>query len=572
MEQHRDFVVRFAGEGGQGMVTAAEALAQAASQVGYFTMTFVTFPSQIVGGPTWAQARISTDQVLTSGDQLDVLVAFNENAYETHRGEVRDGGVVVYDSAAFSIDDDPSVLGIPFDELGRSTGNLRAANMVVLGALAHLVTWPENYLTDFVKARFSRGRDDDEQIISSNIQALGLGRDEAAKSTFSLGELEPPTPSNVPQINVRGNDAISLGAVAAGLDVFVGYPISPATTILVFMEQNLVGEGKFVYQASSEIESINAIVGAGYAGKRAMTSTAGPGFSLMSEGMGLAWMAEIPLVVVDVQRGGPATGLPTKTEQSDLLAALNPSHGDVRIPVIAPGSVEECFYAAVCAVNWAERYQGPVVLLSEMMLAERRQNIPKPDLSKITVETRRVYKGQNGYLRYEGAGVSDMPLPGGPGAYVANASEHDPMGDTTHMPSRHVEMTERRFAKLKLLEDGTYESEDDDASIVIMPWGGSKGSTREAYEALQRQGVNVGWRYTMYLNPIPPALLDDLRSKELVIVPELNYLGQFSSVLRGLGVRAESITQYTGLPFRRQNLAARIKARLESGKKEGVTV
>ena len=185
-----------------------------------------------------------------------------------------------------------------------------------------------------------------------------MGRDEAAKSTFSLGELEPPTPSNVPQINVRGNDAISLGAVAAGLDVFVGYPISPATTILVFMEQNLVGEGKFVYQASSEIESINAIVGAGYAGKKAMTSTAGPGFSLMSEGMGLAWMAEIPLVVVDVQRGGPATGLPTKTEQSDLLAALNPSHGDVRIPVIAPGSVEECFYAAVSAVNWAERYQG----------------------------------------------------------------------------------------------------------------------------------------------------------------------------------------------------------------------
>ena len=303
-----------------------------------------------------------------------------------------------------------------------------------------------------------------------------------------------------------------------------------------------------------------------------MTSTAGPGFSLMSEGMGLAWMAEIPLVVVDVQRGGPATGLPTKTEQSDLLAALNPSHGDVRIPVIAPGSVEECFYAAVSAVNWAERYQGPVVLLSEMMLAERRQNIPKPDLSKVKAETRRVYKGQNGYLRYEGAGVSDMPLPGGPGAYVANASEHDPMGDTTHMPGRHVEMTERRFAKLKLLEDGTYESENDEASIAIMPWGGSKGSTREAFDELQRQGVNVGWRYTMYLNPMPPALLEDLRSKELVIVPELNYLGQFSSVLRGLGVRAESITQYTGLPFRRQGLAARIKERLEAGKKEGVTV
>ena len=242
------------------------------------------------------------------------------------------------------------------------------------------------------------------------------------------------------------------------------------------------------------------------------------------------------------------------------------------MPVIAPGSVEECFYAAVNAVNWAERYQGPVVLLSEMMLAERRQNIPKPDLSKITPETRRVYRGNNGYLRYEGAGVSDMPVPGGPGAYVANASEHDPMGDTTHMPKRHVEMTERRFAKLKLLEDGSYESENSDAPVAVMPWGGSKGSAREAYDELRRMDVNIGWCYTMFLNPLPPALLDELRSKELVIVPELNYLGQFSSVLRGLGVRAESITQYTGLPFKRQNLVARIQARLESGKKEGVTV
>ena len=253
------------------------------------------------------------------------------------------------------------------------------------------------------------------------------------------------------QILINGNQAISLGAVTAGLEVFIGYPISPATPILLWMEANLVGEGKFVYQSSSEIESITSLVGAGYAGKKAMTSTAGPGFSLMGEGIGLAWMAEIPCVVVNVQRGGPSTGLHTKTEQSDLLTALYPGHGDLKMPVIAPGTVEECFYAGLMSVNWAERYQGPVVLLSEMALSERNQNIPKPDLSTDLAETRQVYQGDNGYLRYDGFELTPMPIPGQSGSYVANGSEHDAMGDTTHLPSRHIQMTERRFSKLECL-------------------------------------------------------------------------------------------------------------------------
>jgi 2-oxoglutarate ferredoxin oxidoreductase subunit alpha len=290
-----------------------------------------------------------------------------------------------------------------------------------------------------------------------------------------------------------------------------------------------------------------------------MTATAGPGLSLMSEGLGLAWMAEIPLVVVDVQRGGPATGLPTKTEQSDLMVCMFPAHGDVRMPVIAPGSVEECFFGAIQAFNWSERYQGPVILMSEMSMAERVQNIPRPDLSKVTVEDRLTYEGSNGYHRYSGFELSPMPLPGGPGSYVANGSEHDEMGDTTHLPSRHVQMTERRFSKLKLLEEEAYESENSEASIAIMPWGGSKGPVREAYEALREEGVDVGWCYSMYLNPLPPKLLEELRSKDLVIVPELNYQGQWASILRSQSVKAEAITQYTGLPFKVSDLVARIK-------------
>jgi 2-oxoglutarate ferredoxin oxidoreductase subunit alpha len=443
--------------------------------------------------------------------------------------------------------------------------------MVVMGALAYLVEIEQSILEEFVTKRFTRGRPNDQQIIESNIQALTLGRIEAENSGFIIGQMAEAIPPEGEQVLINGNVALSLGAMAAGIDVYIGYPISPATPILLFMENNLPGPGKFAYQSTSEIESITSIIGAGFAGKKAMTATAGPGFTLMGEGLGLAWMAEIPVVVVDVQRGGPSTGLPTKTEQSDLLTALYPGHGDMLMPVIAPGTVEECFIAGHRAFAWAERYQGPVVVLSEHMLSERVQNIPKPDISKVNVESRSVYTGSNGYQRYDGWEVSPMPIPGNPGSYVANGSEHDGMGDTTHLAERHIQMTNRRFSKLKLLEDGTYESLNTDASIAIMPWGGSKGTGQSAYEELAEDGVDVGWYYTMYLSPLPPKLLEELRSKDLVIVPELNYMGQFASVLRSQGVKAEAITQYTGLPFKVRELVARIRDRVGTQQKESVT-
>ena len=565
-----DFVVRFAGEGGQGLLTSADALIQAATQVGYHIQTFATFPSQIIGGPTFAQARISTSRVLSSGDEVDVLVAFNREAYDNHKDEVREGGVVIYDTKEFDLQGDSNSFGMPFDDLARSTGNARAANMVVVGAIAYLVNFSPEALEAFNVKKFTRGRPGDDKIIEANNKALALGRNEAESSGFSLGELAPPDPPTWEQVLVSGNQALALGACAAGLDFFVGYPISPATSLLIWMEQNMPRLGRFAYQASSEIESIVSIVGAGYAGKKAMTSTAGPGFSLMSEGLGLAWMAEIPLVVVNVQRGGPSTGLPTKTEQSDLFTALTPSHGDIRLPVIAPGTVEECFYAGAAALNWAERYQGPVVILSEHMLSERQANLPKPDIGALEVESRTVYAGDNGYQRYESIELSPMPIPGGPGSYVANGSEHDTIGDTTHLPHHHVHMTERRFGKLALLHEKDFECENPDAPVAVVPWGGSKGPALEAYRHLIGEGLNVGWAYSMFLHPLPPAMLEHLRSKELVLVSELNYQGQLSSILRSFGVNAESITHYTGLPFKVGDLMREIRERTLAATREEV--
>lgn len=444
--------------------------------------------------------------------------------------------------------------------------------MVIMGALAHLINMPQEHLISFVEERFNRGRAEDADIIKSNIEALNLGRSHLAATGFSLGELAPPNKPEGAQIMIKGNDAVSIGSMAAGLDFYAGYPISPATPILLYMERNLVGENRLAYQVSSEIEAITAILGAGFAGKRSMTATSGPGISLMSEGLGLAWIAEIPLVVVNVQRGGPATGLPTKTEQSDLFACMFPAHGDVKLPIIAAGTVEECFYGAAKALDWAERYQGPVILMTEMALAERVQNIPKPDLSKIKEAKRVVYNGSNGYHRYAGDELSAMPVPGNPGAYVANGSEHDDMGDTTHLGERHVQMTERRFGKIKLLEENEYESDQTENSVAVMPWGGSKGPAQEAYNTLKKAGVPVSWYYTMLLNPLPPKMLEELKKKDLVIVPELNYQGQFSSILRSLGVKAESITQYTGLPFKSRMLVEKITEMTNASLKETVRV
>ena len=357
--KNTDFVVRFAGEGGQGFLSAAIGFASANTKAGYHAQTFATFPSQITGGPTWMQTRISINPVLSRGDEVDVLVVFNEYAYEAHKNEVKENGFILYDSDQLNIEDSNKVLGVAFEKLGKTTGNSRAANMVMMGALAELVGVNLSVLEDFVKERWGNVERYGEHIVPQNIQALKLGSKEVQERGLKLSEIESPKQSDTQQIFLNGNDAISLGAYAAGIEYYVGYPISPATTILVWMEKNLVEKNKFVYQVSSEIEAITAIIGASYGGKKSMTATAGPGFSLMSEGLGLAWMAEIPIVVVDVQRGGPATGLPTKTEQSDLLSSINPAHGDVSLPVIAPGTVEECFYGTIEAFNWAENTKVP---------------------------------------------------------------------------------------------------------------------------------------------------------------------------------------------------------------------
>ena len=233
--------------------------------------------------------------------------------------------------------------------------------------------------------------------------------------------------------------------------------------------------------------------------------------------------------------------------------------------MLAPGSVEECFYVGELSVNWAERYQGPVMVMGEFSLAERSENIKKPDLSKVVDERRNSDTGSNGYKRYESwnGELSPMPIPGGEVAYVANGSEHDEIGDTTHLPKHHIRLTERRFAKLGLLNDAPFEIENPDSEIAIMPWGSSKGVAREAYQQLIEKDKNLGWIYSVALNPLPEDIKEELKRKKLVIVPELNYQGQWSSILRMEGINAVSVTQFTGLPFKPTELANKISDKIK---------
>ncbi|MGE0230091.1 MAG: 2-oxoacid:acceptor oxidoreductase family protein, partial [Dehalococcoidia bacterium] len=248
-----DLVVRFAGEGGQGQVTAAEGLAQAAARVGYHVQTFATYPSQIEGGPVWAQTRVSTNKILTQGDQLDVLVALNRQAYETHISDLRDGGVLIYNSRDFDTEPPGNVIGLDAEALARETGNPRAANIIMIGAVAELASMRADYFVDWIKERFTRGRPNDAEIIGGNVKALEVGIQAARSSGYSVEALDEATPSERQRILVNGNSFLALGALAAGLETFYGYPISPAATILVYMESNLNGPDSFVGQASSEI-------------------------------------------------------------------------------------------------------------------------------------------------------------------------------------------------------------------------------------------------------------------------------------------------------------------------------
>jgi 2-oxoglutarate ferredoxin oxidoreductase subunit alpha len=564
------FVIRIGGESGEGIVTIGEVFVRIAAYSGLEVFTFRTFPAEIMGGHVMYQARIGPERVLSQGDQMDVLVAMNEEGFENHIDELRHGGALVYNSDVFAPPESGEFLryAIPVTELSKQLNFPRGTNLIMVGVLGQLFGLPLDRSEQMVERRLGKYK----SLLQLNLESLRLGRQYVQENYPQRPPyyLEPPEGETDERLVMTGNQATALGALAAGCRFYAGYPITPATSIMEFLSQQLPQVGGTLIQAEDEIAAITMAIGASFGGTKAMTATSGPGLALMIEAIGHASMTETPVVVVDVQRAGPSTGMPTKTAQGDLFMALYAANDEAPRFVIAPDSVEDCFYQMVNAFNLAEKYQMPVIVLTDQAMAERVETIRPLDLSRVQVMDRVKPRldgdgGDNGYKRYALTedGVSPMAIPGMRGGhYVAEGLEHNERGAPNYTPEMHRAMTEKRHRKVESARrelrrwNVVDEWGDPGAEIGIIGWGSTKGTVREAMARAMQEGVRVGALYPETLLPMPDEEIRDfLVNKRAVIVPELNFRGMFGDVIaHRYNAKVRHVTKYDGLPFKVQNI------------------
>jgi 2-oxoglutarate ferredoxin oxidoreductase subunit alpha len=566
MIQKEDLVIRVAGESGDGSNATGEMLAQAAARSGLHVFTFRTTPAEIKGGPVMFQVRASNAPVRSMGDAVDVLFAFNQEAWELNHQSLAHHPVLLFDPDEFTPPADfvGVAYPVPIGKIAVAAGNRRGKNVVAMGAVAALFGLGLTRLEDIVRAKLGKK----VEYLESNLAAVHAGVDYAHSlqkvDTFwieSAGEHE--------RYVMTGNQAIVAGALHAGVGFFGGYPITPASDIMEGLASALPQIGGGYLQAEDEIASIMSCIGASYAGKKAMSATAGPGLALMGEAIGFASMAEIPVVIVDAQRGGPSTGLPTKMEQSDLNIAVYGGHGDSPRIVLAPASVAECFHLTAWGFNLAEQYQIPTLILTDYSLSFRTETIEPFDLAKYPVLNRVQPEGDlapKEYQRYHvnGSNISPMAVPGTlNGNYTATGLEHNEYGNPAYTSEYHTMMSEKRWHKLDALKSSreyVRRFGAPHAKIGIICWGTTAGPCRGAIHLARQEEIPLAMLQVEMLAPLPvDAIQEFIDSVELVLVPEVNYLGQFAKLIQAeLGVRVHSYTQYGGMPFSRLDILRKV--------------
>lgn len=561
-----DLVVRIGGDSAAGgIVTTGEVFARIASFVGLEIYTTRTIPAEIKGGHVMFQVRAADHPVHSQGDELDLLVAYDHESYDRYYKLLKKDGIFVYNSNDLTPPDGGGVkmFGLPLNELARKADFTRGRNIILIGALVKLFDLPYDRAVEVVRKQLGRKK----EMLEQNLTALQTGyrwieENIGVESPFHLRG-KPRDKDE--RLVISGNQALSIGAIAAGCRFYAGYPITPASDIMEFLAAEFPKIGGTMIQAEDEIAAIGMAVGASYTGVRAMTATSGPGLALMVEMLGHASMTETPLVIVDVQRAGPSTGLPTKVSQGDLRLAVFGGNDDAPRFVVAPVSVEDCFYQIINAFNLAEKYQMPVLFLSDQDMSVRVQTIPPFDLSRVKHEPRLLWDGNGPYERYVDTptGVSPMSLPGMRGGqYTAEGLEHYPSGAPGYEPELHMANMEKRYRKLDAaLPDieawGMYEEfGNPDAALGIIGWGSTIGPVREAVARAKENDIPVAVFYPKALFPLPDARLKAfLEKRQAVIVPEMNYTGQFAGMLRA---RAQSygierpivkLNEYGGRPI-----------------------
>jgi len=557
-----DLIVRIAGESGEGVITVGETLCKLAARAGINILTFRTFPAEIKGGPCMIQVRLSEKTIPHHGEMVDLLVCLNQASLDENLKDLKANGVLVCE-AECDLDDPQGeriVYKAPFERIAtREIGSRITKNIVVLGTLSYIMGLPKTIIEGFLTEKFARKG---KAVLDHNMDALQRGIDFAANHFTEDNPYKLPHGSDEKKLLMTGNEAIGLGAAAAGMKCFFGYPITPASEIMEWLAVNLPKLGGTVLQTEDEISAICSVAGASWAGGVSMTSTSGPGLSLMSETIGLLSMAEIPAVIVDSQRGGPSTGMPTKTEQSDLFIALYGSHGDSTRVVMAPTSVPDCFQVTTVAFAIAEKYQLPVILLVDQALSARLESVDSqivdrmPKVARLCIEP-----GEDGhYARYQltGFDVSPVALPGTAGGeHMVTGMEHDAYGNFACDEATHTAMTVKRFRKLNTIENDPLMADlcvrlgDENAEIGIVTWGSSAGPVEEALSVAKDMGIAVQAIIPKILNPLPHKKMTAFLGKvKRVIVPELNFLGQFASLLRSTyRVPTLSLTKIKGVPL-----------------------
>jgi 2-oxoglutarate ferredoxin oxidoreductase subunit alpha len=570
-----DVIVRFAGDGGEGVITTGEFFSIVASRMGLDILKVTSLPAEIKGGPAMIQVRIGEGKPKSQGSYLDVLVCFNNEVYQMHKADLKPNGVLITDPSC-EVDEtnaDATQFEVPFSELAKKeAGGALAKNMVVLGTISGLLGMPFELFEELIHKKFDRKG---EKVVGSNLSGLRLGREYVLERQWEQRvpfHMEERPPHH--KLLMTGNDAIALGAIAAGLKFFAGYPITPASTILEKLATMLPKFGGKVMQAEDEIAALGMVIGASYAGYKAATSTSGPGVSLMSEELGLATMAEVPCVVFDAQRGGPSTGLPTKQEQSDLSIAIYGAHGDAPRIVVAPATVKDCFGLTIEAFNLSEMCQMPVLFLTDFYLAQAGRTMDEPKLENFPVvdRLRPTAEQLENYKRFEPteSGVSPMAKPFDDATYyIATGLEHNEIGNPDISPVAHRKMSDKRHKKLAVaveyaLQRGTFTREygDPNAKIGFITWGSTEGAMQDAIDLAAQWELPVAQLHLLLLNPLPDAVFHKfLEGKARVIVSEWNYSGQLAKRLRAaLNIPLESFTKCTGQPFTPHELLKEIMA------------
>lgn len=577
-------VIRIAGNSQDGIQAIGGFLARLAGRSEQEVMTFMTIPSTISGGPSIFQVRLGSGEVLSAGDEADLLLAFYQHSYEGHINSLRKGGIVLYDSdhvepkAEWQTEYHHVGIGISsltIEAIG-GTAKDKGKNIFALGLLAKIFHLDAPKLERLVAERFT-GKD--PNVVKNALAAFQAGYNHALGGMLETFEMAESARRDHPQVVMNGNEAMAYGVLAAGVRFGAAYPITPWSDVMEILRRELPKYGGTFIQCEDEIAAISMANGASFAGRVAVTGSSGPGISLKMEALGWAVMAEVPLVVINIQRGGPSTGLPTQVEQSDLNLACFGSHGDAPRVVLAPADVEDCFYSAIEAVNIARQYNVPVFLLSDQAIATRIEAFPMPDLERVCQDITPDLSPVEDYKPYDLSapdGVVPRVVPGTPirsGRYpVAGGLEHDEMGHPSGSPRLHMEMTAKRRKKLQSLAATLPTPEvygPPQGDLLLVGWGSTKGPIKEAVDRARAAGDRISALHLKHLNPLPPGLETIFAGFKAVRVVELNDqglygYGQLGGMLRArfCDPKIRGINKTDGLTFKVREILERSRADL----------